>query len=133
MQRDLDFAIPTIQPDKMPAIQITTKAEFDALLESHPYVTLEATTSKHLLNKILDPTFNKKADEYASIADKYALARFNIDEIPELAEELRTRLYKTPMLIDFKDGQRREPQTVFAPQLVQQYVDRFAAKVTEGK
>ncbi|RDW56730.1 uncharacterized protein DSM5745_11599 [Aspergillus mulundensis] len=116
----------------MPAIQITTKAEFDALLESHPYVTLVATTSKNALNRLVGPTFNKKADEYASIAGKYALARFNIDEVPGIAEELNADINRTPILINIRGGEVHESWMVHAPQMVQQFVDRFAAKATEG-
>ncbi|KAM0342958.1 hypothetical protein ACHAPU_008988 [Fusarium lateritium] len=83
-------------------IEITTKAQFDELVKTTPYVALQAHAVWCGPCKAISPIFNKQA--IANKSEKFAFAKFDTDEVPDLAHELGIR--SIPAFFFFEDGDK---------------------------
>ncbi|KAG5665794.1 hypothetical protein KAF25_009919 [Fusarium avenaceum] len=82
--------------------EIKTKAEFDELVKTTPYVALQAHAAWCGPCKAISPIFAKQAKENKS--EKFAFAKFDTDDVPDLAFELGIR--SIPAFFFFKDGDK---------------------------
>jgi thioredoxin 1 len=114
----------------MSVIDITTKSQFDELRKSHPYVALQAHATWCGPCKAISPFFNKTAAEYADLKDKYAFARFDTDEVSDLAQELGIR--SIPAFFVFEDGEKTDNLSGANPPALKKLLDSAATKAKGG-
>ncbi|RBR13350.1 uncharacterized protein FIESC28_08214 [Fusarium coffeatum] len=111
----------------MGVIEINSKEEFDEFLQSHKTVIVDASAVWCGPCKAISPYFEKYAAENEHIKDKVAFIKFDTDEIPDLAQELRIR--SIPAFFVFEDGERAETLSGANPpalmKIVQSAVERF--------
>lgn len=88
----------------MVVVDITSKSQFDDLVSSKPFVALQATATWCGPCKAISPFFVKHSDEHTS--DKYVFAKFDTDDVPDLAQELGIR--SIPAFFVFEDGEKVE-------------------------
>ncbi|KAB1671664.1 thioredoxin family protein [Klebsiella pneumoniae] len=86
----------------MTVIEITSKKQFDDLVAEKPYVALQAHASWCGPCKAISPLFNKHSDALAS--DSYAFAKFDTDDVPDLAFELG--ISSIPAFFFFENGDK---------------------------
>ena len=90
----------------MSVIDITSKSQFDELLKSHPYVALQAHATWCGPCKAISPLYTKNATEKLAAegaAEKLAFAKFDTDEVPDLAFELGIRSIPAFFFFENKD------------------------------
>ncbi|KAF4961043.1 hypothetical protein FSARC_10277 [Fusarium sarcochroum] len=104
--------------------EITTKAQFDELIKSTPYVALQAHATWCGPCKAISPIFNKHADALKS--DKYVFAKFDTDDVPDLAFELGIR--SIPAFFFFENGDKTDNLAGAAPPKLKALVEDYAAK-----
>ncbi|KAK0388337.1 hypothetical protein NLU13_4582 [Sarocladium strictum] len=114
----------------MSAVQsITTKAQFDELISKTPHVVVQATASWCGPCKAITPFYNKHADTLA-VPDKYAFARFDTDDVPDLAFELGVR--SIPAFFFFENGDKANSITGASPPALKKAVEEAGQKATGG-
>lgn len=114
----------------MPVIDITSKSQFDALIQSHPYVALQAHASWCGPCKAISPFFVKHSDAL-SIPDTYAFARFDTDDVPDLAFELGIRTI--PAFFFFENGDKASELGGTKPPVLKKIVEDIAEKAKASK
>ncbi|KAM5354037.1 hypothetical protein ACJ41O_000687 [Fusarium nematophilum] len=105
---------------------IKTKAQFDELIKSTPYVVLQAHATWCGPCKAISPLFNKHADAL-SVPSKYAFARFDTDDVPDLAFELGIR--SVPAFFFFENGDKDETVNGAVPPALKKAVEARAEKL----
>ncbi|KAL7935796.1 thioredoxin M-type [Trichoderma chlorosporum] len=108
----------------MAVIDIKTKAQFDELAKSTPYVALQAHATWCGPCKAISPLFSKHADNLSS--DKFTFARFDTDEVPDLAFELGIR--SIPAFFIFENGDKADTLTGANPPALQKLTAEIAEK-----
>lgn len=114
----------------MPVLEIKSKKEYLDLVNKNSYVALQATATWCGPCKAISPIFAKQADELAA-ADTYAFAKFDTEEVPDLAQELGIR--SIPAFFFFKDGDLDESITGANVPALKKAVEGYAAKAKETK
>ncbi|OTA04188.1 thioredoxin [Trichoderma parareesei] len=109
----------------MPVIDIKSKPEFDALTQATPYVALQAHATWCGPCKAISPLFTKHADALA-VPEKFVFARFDTDEVPDLAMELGIR--SIPAFYVFENGEKSETLTGANPPALQKLAEATAEK-----
>jgi thioredoxin 1 len=109
--------------------EITSKAEFDQLLKSNPYVFVQAHATWCGPCKAISPFFEKHADQY-QIPDKYAFVKFDTDEVPDLAQELGIR--SIPAFFMFENGDKVENLAGANPPALQKLAQTYSEKAAGG-
>lgn len=109
----------------MSVVDIKTKAQFDELLKSSSLVSLQAHAEWCGPCKAISPFFEKHATA-AAIPDKYTFARFDIEEVPDLSQELGIK--SIPAFFFFENGTLEENIVGTKPADLKKAVDGFAAK-----
>ncbi|RSL42074.1 hypothetical protein BHE90_009708 [Fusarium euwallaceae] len=87
----------------MSVIELKSREQFNELINKTPYVAIQAQASWCGPCKAISPFFTKHADAHA-IPDKYAFAKFDTDDVPDLAFELGIR--SIPAFFFFKNGDK---------------------------
>ncbi|KAI9159057.1 Thioredoxin [Paramyrothecium foliicola] len=85
-------AAPAAAPEQAEApvvVDITSKAQFDELIEATPYVALQAHATWCGPCKAISPIFKKQAEKLVQHQPVYTFAKFDIDDVPELAADLK--------------------------------------------
>jgi thioredoxin 1 len=113
----------------MSVVEITTKAQFDALLLSSPYVALQAHASWCGPCKAISPFFAKHATQL-SVPDSYTFAKFDTDEVPDLAFDLGIR--SIPAFFFFENGDKAHTVQGANPAALKKTIDDVAAKANGG-
>merc|ERR1712054_420751 len=85
---------------------ITSKAEFDALLKASPYVALQATATWCGPCKAISPIYNKLAESNKDAAANAKFVRFDIDADSDLTQELGIR--SVPAFFFFENGEKAD-------------------------
>ncbi|KAI9896120.1 hypothetical protein N3K66_009020 [Trichothecium roseum] len=88
----------------MVVVDITSLSQFKDLVNSKPFVALQATATWCGPCKAISPFFVKHSDEHTS--DKYVFARFDTDDVADLAQELGIR--SIPAFFIFEDGEKAD-------------------------
>ncbi|UKZ78941.1 hypothetical protein TrVFT333_006688 [Trichoderma virens FT-333] len=91
----------------MSVIDITSKAQFDELIKTTPYIALQAHATWCGPCKAISPIFTKQSDALTN--DKFTFARFDTDEVPDLAFELGIR--SIPAFFIFENGEKADTLT----------------------
>ncbi|CAM1509784.1 Fc.00g001190.m01.CDS01 [Cosmosporella sp. VM-42] len=118
----------------MAVTDIKTTQEFYKLIEDVPYVAIQAHATWCGPCKAIAPFFDKHA---AALADPktYAFARFDTDEVPDLAQELGIR--SIPAFFFFEDGNKADNLGGANPpalkKVVEEYREKAKAKAAETK
>ncbi|KAG5933396.1 hypothetical protein E4U53_001008 [Claviceps sorghi] len=114
----------------MPVITLTSKAEFDALLKSTPFVAVQASASWCGPCKAISPIFERHSDALA-VENTYAFAKFDTDNVPDLAFELGVR--SLPTFVFFENGNKTEGTLTGAnPPVLEKRVHELADKAKSG-
>ncbi|KAK2605870.1 hypothetical protein QQS21_003710 [Conoideocrella luteorostrata] len=82
----------------MPVITITSKSQFDSLIKSTPFVALQASASWCGPCKAISPHFVKHSEK--GIDETFVFAKFDTDDVPDLASELEVRSLPTFYFIE---------------------------------
>jgi len=118
----------------MSVVDITTKEQFDNLLKTTPYVALQAHATWCGPCKAMTPLFNKHAQNLTS-PDAFTFARFDTDDVPDLAFELGVRA--VPAFYFFDHGDKADNVSGANPpvlkKVVEQYAEKAKAAAGEGK
>lgn len=109
----------------MSVIDITSKAQFDDLIKKNPYVAVQAHATWCGPCKAISPMFKKHA-ETLSVADTYAFARFDTDEVPDLAFELGIR--SIPAFFFFENGDKASDLAGANPAALKKSVEELSGK-----
>nr|ACT21200.1 thioredoxin [Beauveria bassiana] len=109
----------------MSVIEITSKAQFDELIKKTPYVALQAHAVWCGPCKAISPFFTKFAASL-SVPEKYTFARFDTDEVPDLAFELGVR--SIPAFFFFENGDKTEDLTAPKPPALQKVIEDLSTK-----
>ena len=115
-------------PADSPVHNITSKAQFDELVKTTPYVALQAHASWCGPCKAISPIFNKQAVEHKS--DKFAFAKFDTDDVPDLAFELGIR--SIPAFFFFENGNKDSDLMGAVPPKLTAAIGGYAAKAKGG-
>ncbi|KAH6632386.1 thioredoxin-like protein [Chaetomium tenue] len=90
----------------MTVYEVKSLAEFHEIISKHPIVALDATASWCGPCKIISPVFERymilSNDE--TLSDKVYFAKFDVDEVGDLAQELGIRAM--PTFTFFKGGEK---------------------------
>lgn len=113
----------------MTVTELSTKQEYLKLVQDNPYVAIQASATWCGPCKAISPIFAKHAGEHAA-PSKYAFAKFDIDQVPDLANELGIR--SVPAFFFFKDGDLDESITGANVPKVKKQVEAYAAQAKEG-
>lgn len=113
----------------MSVVDITTKSQFDTLLQSTPYIALQAHATWCGPCKAISPFFKKHADEL-TIPDKYVFTRFDIDDVPDLASELG--ISSIPAFFFFENGDKSSSVVGAKPPVLKKALDDLADKAKGG-
>ncbi|GAB0133124.1 hypothetical protein EsDP_00001539 [Epichloe bromicola] len=108
----------------MSVINITSKAQFDELLKEKPAVALQAHAVWCGPCKTISPVFEKIASEGNNDA-KVTFARFDTDEVSDLAQELGVR--SIPAFFAFKNGEKVDNLAGANPPALQKLVKDLAS------
>jgi len=109
----------------MAVIDIKSKAQFDELTKSTPFVALQAHATWCGPCKAISPMFTKHAETLA-IPNKYTFARFDMDEVPDLAFELGIR--SVPAFFIFENGDKTGSLTGANPPALRKLAENVAKK-----
>lgn len=113
----------------MSVIDIKSKADFDALLQKHSHVALQAHATWCGPCKAISPIFAKEATTQLSShaqPDRLAFAKFDTDEVPDLAQELGIR--SIPAFFFFENGDKSDTVAGANPPALKARI----AKMAEG-
>ncbi|OAA53172.1 thioredoxin M-type [Cordyceps fumosorosea ARSEF 2679] len=113
----------------MSIIDIKTKAQFDDLIRKTPYVALQAHATWCGPCKAISPFFTKFATSL-SVPDKYTFARFDTDDVPDLAFELGIR--SIPAFFFFENGDKANDLTGPNPPALQKAAEDLSTKAKAG-
>ncbi|KAH6603652.1 thioredoxin 1 [Trichoderma cornu-damae] len=113
----------------MAVLEIKTKAQFDELTRTTPYVALQAHATWCGPCKAISPIFAKQSEALA-VPEKYAFARFDTDEVPDLASELGIR--SIPAFFIFENGDKADTLTGANPPALQKLTASVADKANKG-
>ncbi|KAL6850564.1 hypothetical protein ACO1O0_007688 [Amphichorda felina] len=111
----------------MSVIEITSKAQFDELIKSHPYVALQAHATWCGPCKAISPIYTKNATEKLApegAADKLAFAKFDTDDVPDLAFELGIR--SIPAFFFFENQDKADSLTGANPTALKARIDKMS-------
>ncbi|OAQ73529.2 thioredoxin-like fold protein [Pochonia chlamydosporia 170] len=110
----------------MPVVNITSKPQFDELLKSHRFVALQASASWCGPCKAISPMFVKHSDALG-VDNTYAFAKFDTDDVPDLAFELGVR--SLPTFYFFENGDKTDSNVTGAnPPALKKAVEEFSVK-----
>ncbi|KAJ6783332.1 hypothetical protein PWT90_08683 [Aphanocladium album] len=113
----------------MSVVDIKTKAQFDELVKKTPYVALQAHAVWCGPCKAISPFFGKFATSL-SVPEKYTFARFDTDEVPDLAFELGVR--SIPAFFFFEKGDKTSDLTGPKPPVLQKSLEDLSTKAKAG-
>ncbi|QPC77187.1 hypothetical protein HYE68_007939 [Fusarium pseudograminearum] len=109
-------------------VDITSKAQFDELVKKTPYVALQAHASWCGPCKAISPIFKKQADQHTS--EKFAFAKFDTDDVPDLAFELGIR--SIPAFFFFENGDKDSDLLGAVPPKLTAAISGYADKAKGG-
>ncbi|KAF5676797.1 thioredoxin 1 [Fusarium heterosporum] len=109
-------------------IEITTKAQFDELVKTTPYVALQAHAAWCGPCKAISPIYNKQALEHKS--EQFAFAKFDTDDVPDLAHELGIR--SIPAFFFFEKGDKASDLLGAVPPKLTAAIKGYADKAKGG-
>lgn len=109
--------------------EITSRAQFDELISQTPHVVVQATATWCGPCKAITPLYNKHA-ENLSIPDKYTFARFDIDDVSDLAMELGIR--SVPAFYFFENGDKANTVGGANPPALKKAVEEAGEKAKGG-
>jgi len=111
----------------MSVIDITSKTQFDELIKKHPHVAIQAHATWCGPCRAISPIFTKHATEKLApegAADKLAFARFDTDEVPDLAFELDIR--SIPAFFFFNNGDKADSLAGANPPALKARIDKMS-------
>lgn len=108
----------------MSVTDITSKAQFDELIKSTPYVAVQAHATWCGPCKAIAPFFNKFAGTLGQ--EKYKFVRFDTDEVPDLSFELNIR--SIPAFFFFENGDKVNDMVGPKPPVLQKALEDLSAK-----
>lgn len=111
----------------MSVIDIKTKTQFDELIRSTPYVAIQAHATWCGPCKAISPFFQKHADKNSQ-EGKYAFARFDTDDVPDLAFELG--ISSIPAFYFFENGDKGDSLKGANPPALQKAIEGYAQKAS---
>ncbi|KAL7788403.1 thioredoxin-like protein [Trichoderma ceciliae] len=114
----------------MAVIDITSKSQFDELVKTTPYVVLQAHATWCGPCRAISPIFNKHAETLA-IPEKYTFARFDTDDVSDLAFELGIR--SIPAFFVFENGEKADSLSSANPAALQKMTQTIADKANNGQ
>ncbi|KAF4119823.1 thioredoxin 1 [Geosmithia morbida] len=109
---------------------ITSKADFDALTQKHAHVALQAHASWCAPCRAMIPIFNKQTGDALAVStgDNLAFARFDTDEVPDLASELGIR--SIPAFFFFDGGVKSESLVGANPSALKTSIEKMTEAAT---
>ncbi|KZZ97674.1 Thioredoxin [Moelleriella libera RCEF 2490] len=108
----------------MPVVDVRSKAEFDRLLEAHATLAIQAHATWCGPCRIISPIFEKLADGKQQGEGDVAFARFDADEVADLADALKVR--SIPTFFFYKDGQLKDKLAGPDPGALTRAIDALA-------
>lgn len=109
----------------MSVVDIKTKAQFDELIKTTPYVAVQAHATWCGPCKAISPFFSKFATSLSQ-PQKYTFARFDTDDVPDLAFELNIR--SIPAFFFFENGDKTGDLTGPKPPALQKAIEELSTK-----
>ncbi|KAG8673064.1 hypothetical protein FPOAC1_006367 [Fusarium poae] len=112
----------------MPVVEIKDMARFKELLKSHPTVIIDAGATWCAPCKAISPYFEKYSELGEYDSDKVVFAKFDTDEVPDLAQELGIR--SIPAFFHFQDGELYEKVAGANPGALGKLVEQATQKAS---
>ncbi|EFY92309.1 thioredoxin M-type [Metarhizium acridum CQMa 102] len=109
----------------MPVITITSKDQFDELIKKTPFVAVQASASWCGPCKAISPMFVKHSDALG-IDNTYAFAKFDTDDVPDLAMELG--VHALPTFYLFENGDKTSSVAGANPPALEKTVKEVSEK-----
>lgn len=110
----------------MSVVELKSRAEFNKLLEENPYVAIQAHASWCGPCKAISPFFAKHADALSK-PNGYAFAKFDTDDVPDLAHELGIR--SIPAFFFFENGDKTDSLAGANPPALKKAVEGLSEKL----
>lgn len=107
----------------MSVTNITSKSQYDQLVKSTPFVAIQAHATWCGPCKAISPFFAKLATAHAR-PGAFSFARFDTDEVPELAAELG--ISTIPAFFFFQDGDLKDDIKSANPKALQKMLEDMA-------
>ncbi|QUC23563.1 uncharacterized protein UV8b_07804 [Ustilaginoidea virens] len=111
----------------MPVITVTSKQQFDQLIRDTDSVAIQASAAWCGPCKAISPLFEKHSDALAA-DHAVAFAKFDIDQVPDLAQELGVT--SVPTFYFFSQAERTSVVTGANPGSLKTAVDDLTKRAT---
>lgn len=106
-------------------LTITSRPQFYTLLDSTPYLAIQAHATWCGPCKAISPVYTKLADAH-HVPEAFVLAHFDIDAVPDLAQELG--ISTVPAFFFFEDGNKDDSMRGADPKKLERLVEEYSEK-----
>ncbi|KAK0636813.1 thioredoxin-like protein [Bombardia bombarda] len=114
----------TTTSPKMTVTEITSRAQFQEVLAKNPLVILDASAVWCGPCKAISPLYKKWSDE-ERYAGKIHFAKFDIDDVGDLTQELG--ITSMPTFLFFKDGEKVDKVIGANPKVLEPKIEQHVA------
>ncbi|KAF5694698.1 thioredoxin [Fusarium denticulatum] len=113
----------------MPVTEIKGQDDYEKLIKKYKVVIINANASWAGPSKVLSPIYDRLSNQIPYNPEYFVLARFDIDEAPDLAEKLD--IQGVPFFIAYENGKRKDSVLMPSPSKLEQFLISWSDKAHE--